>query len=88
MPHQVLFQKMPAHNETWPALTAMPVCYVFNSGSGEARPCDELHWTVRHIPSTGLFLINTLINAAIDLSDPDIFGSRDETRHGGKFVTR
>lgn len=88
MSHQVLFQKMPACNETRSALTDLPVFYIFNSDSGEARPCDELQRTVHHIPSTGLFLINTLINAAIDLSDPDIFVSRDETRHGGKFVVR
>lgn len=43
MPRQVLFQKMPMRNETQSALTVLPVCYVFNSGSGEAKPCDELH---------------------------------------------
>lgn len=30
-------------NGTLSALTAFPVCYIFNSGSGEAKPCDELH---------------------------------------------
>lgn len=50
----------------------------------QVRPSDKRHifQTVHQVPTARLSLINTLINAAIDLSDPDIFCGRDGIGRG------